>query len=106
MSSSILQKSRFADVQGLRFQAGERRDMGSPMLQEGRFADFQELQFQFANVFEYVYCHLARGSISYLIEMAFSGLRNVKKCAVPCYKYDLLTIRICLFSFRSVRYGH
>ena len=106
MSSSILQKSRFADVQGLRFQAGKRRDMGSPMLQEGRFADFQELRFQFANIFEYVYCHPARGSISYFTEIAFSGLRKVKKCAVPCYKYDFLTIRICVFSFRNGRYGH
>ena len=94
MSSYILLESRFADVQDLRFEAGKRFDMGSPMLQEGRFADFQELRFQFANVFEYVYCHLARGSISYLIEMAFSCLRNVKKCAVICYKYDLLMIRI------------
>ena len=106
MSSSILQESRVADVQGFRFQAGKRRDMGSAMLQEGRFADIQESRFQFAKIFKYVYCRPENGSISYFTEIAFSGLRNVKKCAVPCYKYDLLMIRICVFSFRNVRYGH
>ena len=80
--------------------------MGSAMLQEGRFADFQESRFQFANIFKYVYCRPARGSISYFTEIAFSDLRNVKKCAVPCYKYDLQMIMICVFSVRKVTYGH
>ena len=106
MSSSILQESRFADVQGLRFQAGKRRDMGSAMLQEGRFAEIHESRYQFANIFKYVYCCPERGTISCFTEIAFSGLRNVKKCAVPCYKYDLLMIRVCFFSDRKVRYGH
>ncbi len=84
MSSSILQEIRVADVQALRFEAGIRWDMGSAKLQEGRFADIKESRFQFAKIFKYVYCRPARGSISYFTEITFSGLRNVKKCAVPC----------------------
>ena len=80
--------------------------MGSAVLQEGSFADFQESRVQFANIFKYVYCRPARGSISYFTEIAFSGLRNVMKSAVPNYKYDFLMIRICFFSDRKVIYGH
>ena len=106
MSSSILQESRFADVQVLRFEAGKPWDMGSAKLQEGRFADIQESRFQFAKIFKYVYCRPEKGSISYFAKITFSGLRNVKKCAVPCYKYDLLMISICVFSVRKSRCGH
>ena len=71
MSSSILQESRYAEVQVLRFKAGKRWDMGSAKLQEGRFADIQESRFQFANILKYVYCRPARGSIRYVTEIAF-----------------------------------
>ena len=81
--SSIRKKSRFADVQVLHFEAGKRCDMGSAKLQEDRFADIQEPRFQFAKIFKFDYYRPARGSISYFTEIAFSGLRNVKKCAVP-----------------------
>ena len=64
MSSSILLEIRFADVQVLRFEAGQRWDMGSAKLQEVRFAEILELRFQFANIFKYVYCRPERGTIS------------------------------------------
>ena len=106
MSSSILQESRFADVVVFGCEAGKQWDMGSAKLREVRFADIQGSRFQFANIFKYVYYSPARGSISYFTEITFSGLRNVKKCALPCYKYDLLMIRICFFSLRKSRCGH
>ncbi len=46
--------------------------MGTTVLQEGSFADFQESRVQFANIFKYVYCRPARGSISYFTEIRFA----------------------------------
>ncbi len=51
MSSSILQESRFADVEDFGCEAVKQWDMGSAMLQEGRFADIQGSRFQFAKIF-------------------------------------------------------
>ena len=73
MSSSILQESRFADVQVLHFEAGKRCDMGSAKLQEDRFADIQEPRFQFAKILKFVYYRPARGSICWCSGLEFSG---------------------------------
>ena len=96
MGSALQQFGIFPDSQKSRFKAKKRLHMCSAILEEGRFADTQESRFQ-ARIFQ-IYILMSCKRVDYLLHR-----NRFSVCAVPCYNmYDLMTIRICVFSVRKV----